>query len=189
MADYVETTDDNGGVHINSGIPNRAFVLAAKAIGGDSWSGAGRIWYDALTSGLAADSDFATFAAATVAAAGDHADAVRQDAWTTVGVTPGLVAPASGGPAPRGPRSSRWSARAASPGIRKQGTVDLDSDDPRAPAVRALVDRIDFAAVPRPSPSRTGSPTASATPRVECQVQEQALTADLHQLAALVLEE
>ena len=53
MADFVETTDDNGGVHINSGIPNRAFVLAARAIGGESWSGAGRIWYAALTSGLA----------------------------------------------------------------------------------------------------------------------------------------
>ena len=34
MADYVDTTDDNGGVHLNSGIPNRAFVLAATAIGG-----------------------------------------------------------------------------------------------------------------------------------------------------------
>ena len=29
MADYVDTTDDNGGVHTNSGIPNRAFYLAA----------------------------------------------------------------------------------------------------------------------------------------------------------------
>ena len=29
MSDYVETTDDNGGVHINSGIPNRAFYLVA----------------------------------------------------------------------------------------------------------------------------------------------------------------
>ena len=36
MADYVETTDDNGGVHLNSGIPNRAFHLAATAIGGSS---------------------------------------------------------------------------------------------------------------------------------------------------------
>ena len=34
MAHYVDTTDDNGGVHINSGIPNRAFYLAATAIGG-----------------------------------------------------------------------------------------------------------------------------------------------------------
>ena len=90
MADFVETTDDNGGVHLNSGIPNRAFVLAARAIGGDSWSGAGRIWYAALTSGIPADSDFATFAAATVAAAGANAGAV-EDAWTTVGVTPGSL--------------------------------------------------------------------------------------------------
>src|SRR3954447_19174863 len=34
LDDYVETTDDNGGVHLNSGIPNRAFQLAATAIGG-----------------------------------------------------------------------------------------------------------------------------------------------------------
>ena len=37
MADYVETTDDNGGVHLNSGIPNHAFYLAATAIGGHAW--------------------------------------------------------------------------------------------------------------------------------------------------------
>ncbi|KAG0301975.1 hypothetical protein BGZ98_007891 [Dissophora globulifera] len=41
--------DDNGGVHINSGIPNRAFVLVAKALGGFSWDVAGKIWYDSLT--------------------------------------------------------------------------------------------------------------------------------------------
>ena len=41
MDDYVETTSDNGGVHINSGIPNRAFYLAATGIGGRSWDGAG----------------------------------------------------------------------------------------------------------------------------------------------------
>jgi Zn-dependent metalloprotease len=89
MADYVDTTDDNGGVHTNSGIPNRAFYLAATAIGGDTWEGAGQIWYAALTGGqVGADSDFAGFAAVTVAVAGEHADAVRQ-AWTTVGVDAG----------------------------------------------------------------------------------------------------
>ncbi|KAG0304164.1 hypothetical protein BGZ99_002485 [Dissophora globulifera] len=41
--------EDNGGVHINSGIPNRAFVLVAKALGGFSWDVAGKIWYDSLT--------------------------------------------------------------------------------------------------------------------------------------------
>src|SRR5690242_7008215 len=32
MSGYVHTHSDNGGVHINSGIPNRAFYLAAAAI-------------------------------------------------------------------------------------------------------------------------------------------------------------
>ncbi|KAG0080667.1 Translation initiation factor 3 subunit b [Podila epicladia] len=41
--------DDNGGVHIYSSIPNRAFVLVAKALGGYSWEVAGQIWYASLT--------------------------------------------------------------------------------------------------------------------------------------------
>ena len=70
MADYVETTDDNGGVHINSGIPNHAFYLAASAIGGHAWEAPGQIWFDTLTGdGIAADCDFATFAGLTEAAA------------------------------------------------------------------------------------------------------------------------
>ncbi|MBC7725085.1 MAG: M4 family metallopeptidase, partial [Burkholderiaceae bacterium] len=51
MDDYIETTEDNGGVHLNSGIPNRAFHLVATAIGGNAWEQAGRIWYDTLGSG------------------------------------------------------------------------------------------------------------------------------------------
>jgi Zn-dependent metalloprotease len=34
MKDFIKTREDNGGVHLNSGIPNRAFYLAATAIGG-----------------------------------------------------------------------------------------------------------------------------------------------------------
>ena len=41
-----DTTSDNGGVHINSGIPNHAFYLAAVALGGNAWEQAGHIWYD-----------------------------------------------------------------------------------------------------------------------------------------------
>ena len=71
MDDYVDTADDNGGVHLNSGIPNKAFQLAAVAIGGSAIEGAGRVWYDALVGdAVPEDADFATFAAATVAAAG-----------------------------------------------------------------------------------------------------------------------
>ncbi|HMM92821.1 M4 family metallopeptidase [Bradyrhizobium sp.] len=39
---------DNGGVHINSGIPNRAFYLTAVGIGGNAWEAPGHIWYAAL---------------------------------------------------------------------------------------------------------------------------------------------
>ena len=84
---------DNGGVHTNSGIPNRAFFLAATAIGGSSWDGAGAVWYDVLTgTGVPKDLDFAGFARLTTDAAGkrfgtgsSQHDAVA-NAWATVKV-------------------------------------------------------------------------------------------------------
>ncbi len=107
MSGYVETTDDNGGVHYNSGIPNRAFALAATTIGGPAWEKAGRVWYDVLTGAeLKADADFAAFAQLTIAAAAarfgaesPEAAAVR-DGWTTVGVGAGTTAPAPTGGKP-----------------------------------------------------------------------------------------
>lgn len=67
MDNYIETRDDNGGVHLNSGIPNRAFYLAAKALGGYAWELAGRAWYDTLCDKeLPQDADFATFARFTI---------------------------------------------------------------------------------------------------------------------------
>lgn len=93
MRDFVVTRDDLGGVHINSGIPNKAFHLVATAIGGSAWEAPGRIWIDALTGGLPATADFATFAAATVDASvaryGDDAAETRavRVAWAAVGVT------------------------------------------------------------------------------------------------------
>ncbi|TBN56429.1 M4 family peptidase [Glaciihabitans arcticus] len=86
MDGFVVTRDDNGGVHLNSGIPNRAFYLVATAIGGNAWERPGQLWYSALTSGsLSATSSFAEFAALTVSLAGDDAEVVT-GAWETVGV-------------------------------------------------------------------------------------------------------
>jgi Zn-dependent metalloprotease len=45
---------DWGGVHINSGIPNFAFYVAAFNMGGFAWEKAGRIWYNTLTDGMLA---------------------------------------------------------------------------------------------------------------------------------------
>src|SRR5699024_3283106 len=95
MDDYVETADDNGGVHINSGIPNRAFYLTATGIGGNSWQAPGQIWYATLTGdALQPSTDFAGFARATIQAATDLFGADSRettavaDAWSTVGVAP-----------------------------------------------------------------------------------------------------
>ncbi|WP_426996252.1 M4 family metallopeptidase [Pseudarthrobacter sp. N5] len=93
MDSYVRTSADNGGVHINSGIPNRAFYLVASALGGKAWQAPGQIWYDTLTGGsLPVTATFSVFAKATVATAAElfgagsaEHDAVRM-AWETVKV-------------------------------------------------------------------------------------------------------
>lgn len=78
MDDYVDlphdADNDNGGVHINSGIPNRAFHLFATTLGGSSWERAGQVWFDTLaTRGLIPrDADFLTFASATLTTARDR---------------------------------------------------------------------------------------------------------------------
>jgi Zn-dependent metalloprotease len=94
MSGYVETDDDYEGVHLNSGIPNRAFYLVANALGGNAWEAPGRIWYETLTGGsLAADVDFAGFSEATAATAaslfgdGSAEHKAVTEAWVTVGVT------------------------------------------------------------------------------------------------------
>ncbi|WP_053849741.1 M4 family metallopeptidase [Streptomyces sp. NRRL B-24085] len=93
MDGYVRTGRDNGGVHINSGIPNHAFYLAATALGGHAWERAGQIWYDVLTGGELSDRAlFNDFAKLTVKAArerfgdgGEEFQAVSK-AWEQVGV-------------------------------------------------------------------------------------------------------
>jgi Zn-dependent metalloprotease len=94
MKDLYTEPGDNGGVHINSGIPNHAFYLAAKALGGYSWERAGKVWYRTMTSGrIPVDCDFETFARVTVDVAGEGEfegmevrEAVRA-AWEQVGVS------------------------------------------------------------------------------------------------------
>jgi Zn-dependent metalloprotease len=48
MEDKYTGDEDNGGVHINSGIPNHCFYLAAMELGGKSWEKVGHIWYQTL---------------------------------------------------------------------------------------------------------------------------------------------
>lgn len=71
MKDYVTTTADNGGVHVNSGIPNKAFYNVATILGGNAWEVAGKIWYDTLTRKVQSNADFQACADATYQSAGD----------------------------------------------------------------------------------------------------------------------
>lgn len=95
MRDYVQTTEDNGGIHINSGIAGHAFYRLAIALGGHAWERAGRIWYDAMRDRrLKADAQFADFARLTLSHArrlfGDKSPEVEatRESWRRVGVVP-----------------------------------------------------------------------------------------------------
>ena len=82
--------DDNGGVHLNSGIPNCAFYRVATALGGAAWNAPGAIWYETLKA-LNPQSGFAEMVTTTVdsatklfGAGSNEARAVAA-AWKAVG--------------------------------------------------------------------------------------------------------
>lgn len=85
---------DYGGVHINSGITNHAFYLAAYELGGYAWEKAGRIWYEALCDAalLNAQSKFADLSQATISKAetlfgiNSRESQVVKKAWKDVGL-------------------------------------------------------------------------------------------------------
>ncbi|MCL2735571.1 MAG: M4 family metallopeptidase [Propionibacteriaceae bacterium] len=200
MDGYVTTRDDNGGVHINSGIPNRAFHLAAMAIGGFAWEGAGRVWYDALTGGLVKpDADFASFAAATVAAGGEYADRVAA-AWEEVGVTPTSGSTGDSNTPGDATASDHVSVRRTGgfAGIPKTGVVDLasDVDADRVHELTTLIRRIDIRHVLSLSSHHADEGRPGADRFVYdfdlcgqcCQVGEHELTQDLRRIVQIVLD-
>jgi bacillolysin len=101
---FVRTSFDNGGVHINSGIPNHAFYLAIEGgrnptsglnvtgVGGANREQIEKVFYRAFTSMLPANARFSTARAATIQAArdlygaGSAAERAVNEAWTAVGV-------------------------------------------------------------------------------------------------------
>ncbi len=95
MKDYLKTTRDNGGVHYNSGIPNKAFATFAVAVGGHAWEEPGHIWY-AARAAAGSNPSFAQFAYHTIEQAkklGFTNDVPKlEKAWADVGVTPSATA-------------------------------------------------------------------------------------------------
>ena len=95
MDRFVELPDteegDNGGGHINSGIPNKAFYLASVGIGGNSWDAPGHIWYEAMKASNPR-TQFQGFANATfrkadeLYGAGSPEQQAVKAAWAEVGI-------------------------------------------------------------------------------------------------------
>ncbi len=81
-------SQDNGGVHINSGIPNHAFYLAAINIGGNAWEKVGQIWYETiLDPRLKPNAKFKRFAQlTTVYARRYNLEKEVREAWAEVGI-------------------------------------------------------------------------------------------------------
>lgn len=95
MAQYDNTTEDNGGVHINSGIPNFAFYKFAAVVGKDK---AEKVYYRALTTYLTRSSQFIDLRLAVIKAAGDLYGTpgaevtAAQNAFSAVGILEGTSA-------------------------------------------------------------------------------------------------
>ena len=93
MDSYVCTNKDNGGVHINSGIPNHAFYLLAQLLGGNAWQTPGQIWYQTLQAVTDPNTNFWTWADKTMEIArnqhgtGSLEATSTRHAWKLVGIS------------------------------------------------------------------------------------------------------
>lgn len=92
MDHYVNTTDDFGGVHINSGIPNHAFYLYCQYMTGNAWETPAHVWYDAmqrLNNPLATFQDWANQtmeSAARLHSLGSREMVLLRRSWKLVGI-------------------------------------------------------------------------------------------------------
>lgn len=89
LSNYVNTSSDNGGVHTNSGIPNKAAYLVAKSIGNEKTA---KIYYRALTEYMSSTTNFSgakdALAQATTDLYGSNSNEVNSidSAFAAVGI-------------------------------------------------------------------------------------------------------
>jgi len=139
MSKYVNTTQDNGGVHTNSGIPNNAFYLMTmggandtskvKVAAGLGWDKSAQLWYRAETTYLTASTNMAGAAQATLSAAKDlkftdNEVNIVECSWIAVGALPGTCKAITGG---------TGTAPAADAGAPDSGTSVNSNPDPENP--------------------------------------------------------
>jgi Zn-dependent metalloprotease len=179
MDDYYHGPEDQGGVHINSGIPNRVFWRVATEFGGKAWDRAGAIWWRAFTAMLTRRASFEDAARATVDAAeeigGRAAAKTVRAAWQEAGVRVPAAARIAA-PDPRRAKAPAASSRRAAAGGRARpgtakGAPKRSGAKPIAPPAKARQKRrapARAAAAGKTPAQRTGgrtrSPKASPPP-------------------------
>lgn len=147
MKSYVNTQQDNGGVHINSGIPNNAAYLmtmggANPTSGtvvkfGIGWEKSEKLWYRANTKYFLSTTNFAQAAQAVMQAAKDIALTDNENnivdcAWKAVGVVQGACAPIvdpKAAPVPTAPGTGAGTGTGTGTGT-APGTADPSSSTP-----------------------------------------------------------
>ena len=150
MTSYVNTQQDNGGVHINSGIPNNAAFL--MTMGGTNptsgtvvkfgigWEKSEKIWYRANTKYFLSTTNFAQAAQGVMQAAKDLALTENElnivdCAWKATGVVQGacstIVDPkATPVPTAPGTGTGTGTSTGTDPGTTTGDTTDTTGDEP-----------------------------------------------------------
>jgi len=151
MREFVNTQQDNGGVHINSGIPNNAAYLMTMGgtnpfskvkVGGKlGWEKAEKLWYEVSTKYFQQRTDFAGAATMTVNAATalkytEAEIAIVKCAWIAVGVMTGPCDPLADGTAPPAGADAGAPAATGDGGATPSGpgTAPAPSGSSKAPA-------------------------------------------------------
>lgn len=144
MNQFLQTTQDNGGVHTNSGIVNNAWYLmtlggtndvsGVRVAFGLGWDRSEKLWYRAMTTYFMTTTDFAGAARGTLSAARDlqlsaNETNIVECGWIAVGVLPGTCKPIVE-PAPASPPGSNTNA----PGATTQETQSDQINPPDAKA-------------------------------------------------------
>ncbi len=147
MSQFVNTQQDNGGVHINSGIPNNAaFLMTAggendvtkvKVAAGLGWEKSEKVWFRAQTKYFMATTTFAQAAQGTLQAATDlglteNEKNIIDCAWKAVGVVSGQCATITSttpGTDPTDPASPTTPGTGTQPGDTGSDEGDTGSTD------------------------------------------------------------
>lgn len=189
LKEFVQTTEDNGGVHVNAGIGNNAAFLATvggtNAVSGITvkkgfgWQNLSKVWYRADTIYLTSNADYAVLAKATLAAAADLGlskdDIDTLDcAWKAVGVVQGecqgLQAPTvKVENAPSEPASEATDAGApAIPVVDPWSTPNQKAVEATAGKKSKAVEKDDEKAQPSSSPATTSTDEPSGAMGLGC---------------------